>query len=113
MKQFFETFGIDLSTMADPFENFDKERFVISPFGVHPDGDYRVLLSSFYSYAEVSNAKVTFAGWALHAKVQIDGAERRLTPGSRAAYGMYRYVITVLEIYDVFKQCNILVLYSW
>lgn len=90
MRRYFETFGIDLSEMSNPYVRFDDARFTVAPYAEHPDTDYRLILSTFYECAQVADAPVTYLFWSLFAKSDLRGAGRTLPAGYLSLYGMLR-----------------------
>lgn len=93
MFRYFEGFGIDLSPMrVNPYEVYDARNFTVTPYGVNPKGHYRVIATSTFDYAQVTNSPMLFSSWVLSAKTDLNGPLRKLPTGHWAISGMFRYV---------------------
>lgn len=91
MMNYFKSYGVNLSSLSiNPFEVYEDARVSLRPFVNNPAGNYQVLASTFYEYAESTYAPVSFASWIMSAKIDLTGPKGTLPAVYLAIYGMFR-----------------------
>lgn len=90
MKRFFGDFGIDLNLLRNIYKGIDNERFTVQSYDMSPETDLRVILSSFYEYAQVTFAPTIYTTVVLTAKSDLIGPQKRLPAEYSSYYGLLR-----------------------
>lgn len=91
MVKAFEAFGADLEPVRDnPYKSYDGAQFSITPYVLNPETMSAIRLNSFFEYAQVTSTPLLFTSWALVAKTDLKGQDKRLPSGYWVFYGMIR-----------------------